>query len=314
RIEAACRLCSLCWQLSCETEAAARGQPPQRGRGSLPRRSAVDRPQVFLAHGTRGARVSILNGCVQTVLDPRINEATIRLLQRHGVEVVVARGAGCCGAPSEHMGLEERALPLVKANIDAWLREAESPGGLDAIIVNTSGCGTSLKAYGHALRLDSAWKDKAARISALAKDITEFMTALGLRPPEKHRTMRVVYQSPCSMQHGQRIVHQPLALLSAAGFEVLDVPDGFMCCGSAGIYNLLQPEIAGELKRRKVENMRSAKADIAASGNIGCMKELSDAIGIPFVHTVELLDWATGGPEPDALRTVKPRNVSGDAA
>jgi glycolate oxidase iron-sulfur subunit len=283
-------------------------------KGALPRASAVDRPQVFPAQGIRRARVSILNGCVQTILDPKINEATIRLLQRHGVEVVVAHGAGCCGAPSEHMGLEERALPLVKANIDAWLTEAESPAGLDAIIVNTSGCGTSLKAYGHALRLDPAWKDKAARVSALAKDITEFMTVLGLRPPQKHRTMRVVYQSPCSMQHGQRIVHQPLALLRAAGFEVLDIPDGFMCCGSAGVYNLLQPAIAGELKRRKVENMRSVKADIAASGNIGCMTQLSDAIGIPFVHTVELLDWATGGPEPDALRTVKPRNVSRDAA
>jgi glycolate oxidase iron-sulfur subunit len=280
----------------------------------LPRTSPVDHPQVFPAQGIRRARVSILNGCVQTILDPKINEATIRLLQRHGVEVVVARGAGCCGAPSEHMGLEEHALPLVKANIDAWLMEAESPGGLDAIIVNTSGCGTSLKAYGHALRLDPAWKDKAARVSALAKDITEFMAGLGLRPPQRHRNIRVVYHSACSMQHGQRIIHQPLDLLRAAGFEVLEVPDGFMCCGSAGVYNLLQPKIAGELKQRKVANIRSVQADVAASGNIGCMTQLSDAIGIPFVHTVELLDWATGGPEPDDLRTVKAQHMGRDAA
>jgi glycolate oxidase iron-sulfur subunit len=200
--------------------------------------------------------------------------------------------------------MEKHALPLVKANIDAWLKEADGPGGLDAIIVNTSGCGTSLKAYGHALRLDPVWKEKAARVSALAKDITEFMVGLGLQTPRKHRNLRVVYHSACSMQHGQRIVHQPLDLLRAAGFEVLEVPDGFMCCGSAGVYNLLQPEIAGELKQRKVANIRSVGADVAASGNIGCMTQLSDSIGIPFVHTVQLLDWATGGPEPEALRGV----------
>jgi glycolate oxidase iron-sulfur subunit len=271
-------------------------------RGALRSLSPVDRPQVFPAHGERRARVSILNGCVQTVLDPRINEATIRLLQRHGVEVVVAGGAGCCGAPAEHMGLQAQALPLVKANISAWLREAERPGGLDAIIVNTSGCGTSLKAYGHALRLDEAWRDKAARVSALVKDITEFLIERDLLPQLERRDLRVVYQSACSMQHGQRIVRQPLELLRRAGFTVLEVPDGFMCCGSAGIYNLLQPDIAGELKQRKAANIRSVGADVAATGNIGCMTQLSDAIGIPMVHTVELLDWATGGPKPDAMR------------
>ncbi|MGU7772610.1 glycolate oxidase subunit GlcF [Burkholderia sp. MR1-5-21] len=268
----------------------------------LPAASAVDRPQVFPAQGKRRARVSLLNGCVQTVLDPAINEATIRLLQRHGIEVVVARGAGCCGAPAEHMGLDERALPMVKANIDAWLREADGPDGLDAIIVNTSGCGTSLKAYGHALRLDPAWKDKAARVSALAKDISEFVAPLGLKTPVVPPGLRVVYHAACSMQHGQRIVRPPLDLLRDAGFDVVQPPDSFMCCGSAGVYNLLQPAIAGELKRRKVAAIRSTDAEIAASGNIGCMTQLADAAGIPFVHTVQLLDWATGGPVPDALR------------
>jgi len=270
----------------------------------LPSPSAVDRPGVFPAKGARLARVCLLNGCVQTVLDPRINEATIRLLQRHGVEVVVAKGAGCCGAPAEHMGLEVHALPLVKANIDAWLREAEQPGGLDAIIVNTSGCGTSLKAYGHVLRLDDAWRDKAARISALTKDITEFLVEHELLSSQEQRDLRVVYHSACSMQHGQRIVRQPLDLLHQTGFNVLEVPDGFMCCGSAGVYNLLQPEIATELKERKVSNIRSVGADIAATGNIGCMTQLSGAIGMPMLHTVELLDWATGGPEPECLREV----------
>jgi glycolate oxidase iron-sulfur subunit len=273
-------------------------------RARLPGPSDLDRPQVFPAQGPRRARVSILTGCVQTVLDPRINEATIRLLQRLGVEVVVAQGAGCCGAPSEHMGLEGYALGFVKANINAWLNEADKPGaGLDAIIVNTSGCGTSLKAYGHALRLDDAWKDKAARVSALAKDITEFLTERDLLPRQGPREVRVTYHSACSMQHGQRIVHQPLELLRRVGFTVREVPDGFMCCGGAGVYSLLQPDLAEELKKRKVASIRSVEADIVATGNIGCMTQLSHDLGVPMVHTVELLHWATGGPEPEALRT-----------
>jgi glycolate oxidase iron-sulfur subunit len=227
----------------------------------------------------------------------------------------VARGAGCCGAPMEHMGLEREALPLVKSNIDAWLNEADKPGGsVDAIIVNTSGCGTSLKAYGHALRLDDSWKDKAARVSALAKDITEFLTEHDLLPRLAPRNLRVAYHAACSMQHGQRIVHQPLELLRRAGFNVLEVPDGFMCCGSAGVYNLLQPDIAAELKRRKVDSIRSLSADIVATGNIGCMTQLSDAVGVPVVHTVELLDWATGGPEPGALRIATAVNAGNAAA
>jgi glycolate oxidase iron-sulfur subunit len=201
------------------------------------------------------------------------------------------------------MGLEGYALPLVKANIDAWLSEADKPGGgLDAIIVNTSGCGTSIKAYGHALRLDESWKDKAARVSALAKDITEFLTELDLLPRGGPRNLRVAYHSACSMQHGQRIVHQPLELLRRVGFTVLEVPDGFMCCGSAGVYNLLQPDIAEELKKRKVASIRSVGADIVATGNIGCITQLSYELGASMVHTVELLDWATGGPEPKVLR------------
>ncbi|QEO17583.1 glycolate oxidase subunit GlcF [Acetobacter vaccinii] len=274
----------------------------------LPAPSKVDRPQTFPAQGTtagtRPKRVALLNGCVQTVLDTAINEATIRLLQRHGVEVVVPRGAGCCGAPAEHMGDQDKAMPLVKANITAWLREADGPDGLDAVIINTSGCGTSVKAYGHTLRLDPQWADKAARVSAMARDITEFMVEIGLKPPVSPAGLRVVYHSACSMQHGQRIVNQPKDLLKQAGFTVLDVPEGYLCCGSAGTYNLLQPEIAGQLKDRKVRNIRSVNAQVAASGNIGCMTQLAGAVGIPFVHTVELLDWATGGPEPAALKSL----------
>jgi glycolate oxidase iron-sulfur subunit len=264
--------------------------------------SPVDHPQIFPALSKRRARVCMLSGCVQKVLDPAINEATIRLLQRHGVEVVIARGIGCCGAIAEHMGLPEQALPFVKANIDAWLSEADKPGGLHAIIINASGCGTSVKAYGHALRLDPVWKDKATRVSNLAKDITEFMSTLGIQIPHTPRRLRVAYHAACSMQHGQHIVHQPIDLLRAAGYEVVEPPDSFMCCGSAGVYNILQSSLASELKQRKVANIQSVNAEVVASGNIGCMTQLADAVGIPVVHTVELLDWATGGPMPEALR------------
>ncbi|HEY0342814.1 MAG TPA: glycolate oxidase subunit GlcF, partial [Steroidobacteraceae bacterium] len=224
-------------------------------KGGLPKPSPVDRAQVFPASGPRRARVGILIGCVQTVLAPQINAATIRLLQRHGVEVVVSAGAGCCGAPAEHMGREDLALPMVKAKIHDWLTTANEPGGLDAIIVNTSGCGTSLKAYGHALRLDPVWREKAARVSALSKDITEFMTQIGLRRPENHCNLRVVYHSACSMQHGQKITREPKALLAQAGFVVKDVPEGHLCCGSAGTYNILQPAIAKRLAASKAANI-----------------------------------------------------------
>lgn len=258
--------------------------------------------QVFPAVGKRRARVCLLSGCVQKVLEPSINEATIRLLQRHGVEVVIASGSGCCGAVAEHMGLPGKSLPFVKANIDAWLSEQDQPGGLDAIIINASGCGTSVKAYAHALRDEPGWKDKAARVSGLAKDITEFMTTIGLKPPQTLPGLRVAYHAACSMQHGQHIVKQPIDLLQRAGFEVVQPADSFMCCGSAGVYNILQPELAGELKARKIQNILATHADVAASGNIGCMTQLADEAGMPFVHTVELLDWATGGPVPVAIQ------------
>jgi glycolate oxidase iron-sulfur subunit len=287
----------------------------------LPPPSPVDRPQVFpaqgvaqgalaegvsegasggAAHGQRRMRVALLNGCVQTVLDTAINEATIRLLRRHGVDVVVARGAGCCGALAEHMGDEAPALKRARANIAAWLREADGPDGLDAVVITASGCGNSVKAYGHALRNDPAWAPRAARISAMTLDITEIMDRIGLLPPVIPPGLRVVYQAACSLQHAQRVTRQPKSLLQAAGFTVLDVPEGYLCCGSAGTYAMLQPGIADELKRRKVAAIRSVGGQVAASGNIGCITHLAAEAGLPFVHTAQLLDWATGGPCPNA--------------
>ncbi|HEX7969155.1 MAG TPA: heterodisulfide reductase-related iron-sulfur binding cluster, partial [Stellaceae bacterium] len=261
--------------------------------------SAVDRPQAFPAEGARRTRVALLTGCAQRVVAPEINEATVRLLTRHGCEVVIAKGAGCCGGLTHHMGRD--SLGFAKRNIDAWTREIER-GGLDAIVINTSGCGVTIKDYGYMLREDDAYAGKAARVSALAKDLSEVMAGLGLAAPIVATGQRVAYHSACSLQHGQQIRAEPKALLAKAGFTVLDVPEAHLCCGSAGTYNMLQPEIAGKLRDRKVANIESTKPDIVAAGNIGCITQIAQGTGVPVVHTVELLDWATGGPMPAALQ------------
>ncbi|MCQ1834251.1 glycolate oxidase subunit GlcF [Neorhizobium galegae] len=244
-------------------------------------------------------RVAILSGCAQPVLDPGINEATLRLLARLGVEVVVPEGEGCCGALVHHMGREEQALDFARRNIDAWTREIDD-GGLDAIIITASGCGTTIKDYGHMLRLDPAYADKAAKVSSLARDITEYLSTLDL-PTLEPKRLNVAYHSACSMQHGQKITMAPKNLLKAAGFTVRDPGEGHLCCGSAGTYNILQPEISEQLKARKVRNIEATKADVIATGNIGCITQIASGTAIPILHTVELLDWAYGGPKPEKI-------------
>lgn len=265
---------------------------------ALPTPSPYDRPQVFKAEGKRVMRVALLTGCAQQVLAPSINEATIRLLTRHGVEVVVAKGQGCCGALTHHLGKTEQALLSVKSNIEAWLSvDAKDP--LDAIVINASGCGTTVKDYGFMLRGDPTWAEKAARVSALAKDISAVLEKLPLKT--KAPALKVAYHAACSLQHGQQIKDPPKKLLKAAGFEVAEIAEGHLCCGSAGTYNLLQSSIAERLKERKLAHIAKTGADLLATGNIGCMTQLASAAGLPLVHTVELLDWASGGPKPKAL-------------
>ena len=266
-----------------------------------PTPSPVDRPQTFPAHGQRRMRVALLTGCVQPALNPEINEATIRLLTRHGIEVVVPRGLGCCGALTHHLGRDEEGRAHARRAIEAVIAEdAREP--LDALVINASGCGTVIKDYGYIFREDRRLADKAARVSALAKDVSELLAAtLDLSRPAPPRPMTVAYHAACSLQHGQRILGQPKALLAAAGFTVREVPEGHLCCGSAGTYNLLQPELAERLKERKLDNIARVKPDVIATGNIGCIRQLSDPAAAPIVHTVELLDWATGGPIPPAL-------------
>jgi glycolate oxidase iron-sulfur subunit len=269
---------------------------------SVPRRSPTDRQRIFAAEGERRMRVALLAGCAQRVLAPEINEATIRLLTRHRCEVVIASRSGCCGSLNHHLGQETAALALARANIDAWERERLT--GLDAIAINASGCGTTVKDYGFMLREDPAYAERAARIAALARDVTEIVEPLGLHAPSPHAGtsgLRVAYHSACSMQHGQRLHQGPKALLSAAGFDVAEVPEGHLCCGSAGTYNLLQPDIADQLRDRKIATIARIRPDIVATGNIGCITQLSRGCDVPVVHTAELLDWATGGPTPKAI-------------
>ncbi|AWK86470.1 glycolate oxidase subunit GlcF [Azospirillum thermophilum] len=267
---------------------------------SLPGPSHADRPGVHRAEGTRRMRVALLIGCAQRVLGPQINEAAIRLLTRAGIEVVVSKGADCCGALTHHMGREEQAMTAARATIDAWTREIEGEG-LDAVVIITSGCGTSVKDYGFLFREDAAYAAKAARIAGLARDVTELLAEAGLPAATVETGQAIAYHSACSMQHGQRIREQPRALLRAAGFRVKEIPEAHLCCGSAGTYNILQPELAGQLRDRKVRAIEGTAPDAVAAGNIGCITQIGGGTGIPVVHTVELLDWATGGPLPDAL-------------
>ncbi len=247
----------------------------------------------------RRGRVALLEGCAQPALSPSINAAARRLLARHGVEVAPTPAAGCCGALVHHMGREAEAMAFARKNVDAWHNEIHC--GLDAIVVTASGCGTSIKDYKHLLRGDPAYRDKAAAVSDLARDITEYLHTLEPLENARKTGQIIAYHSACSLQHGQKVTDLPKRLLKAAGFVVRDPPEGHICCGSAGVYNILQPEIAGQLRARKIANIEKTKPLAIAAGNIGCMTQLSGGTGIPVVHTVELLDWAAGGPKPESL-------------
>jgi glycolate oxidase iron-sulfur subunit len=253
---------------------------------------------VYPAQGPRKARVALMTGCAQQVLMPRINEATIRLLTRLGVEVVVAKGAGCCGALNHHIGQHDRAMALARANIEAWSVEGPATSGLDAIIINASGCGTTVKDYGFMFRSEpEPWRTASTRIAAMTLDVTQFLARFGYTPTREPPGLTVAYHSACSLQHGQQVTIEPKALLSRAGFRVVEPREPHICCGSAGTYNILQPEIAGRLRDRKLGNLKALRPDLIAAGNIGCITQLSGET-VPVVHTVELLDWMSGGPPP----------------
>ena len=252
------------------------------------------------------ARVALLIGCVQRVVSPQINESTIRVLTRHGVEVVTMPEIDCCGSLNHHLGKEELAKETFKKNINMWYDEYLK-NGLDAIISNTSGCGTTLKDYGFIFRDDSELKKKSKKISELTKDITEFLDQnlkLSFKKDKGSKKYNIAYHSECSMQHGQKVHSQPIDLLKKTGNEVSNIPEGHICCGSAGTYNILQSEIAKKLLKQKVENINKIKPDFISTGNIGCIMQIANGTNIPILHTVELVDWYTGGPKPKSLGSI----------
>ena len=270
--------------------------------------TAFPKPQhkvkkVYSPEGKVYARVILLTGCVQKVISPQINDSTINILNRHGVEVHVAQELSCCGSLNHHLGKEKLAHKSFVQNINAW-SEICSKQPIDAILVNTSGCGTTLKDYGFIFKdhPDKELRKKAKHISELAKDITEYLgknIKLNFVPQEKK--YKIAYHSACSMQHGQKVHAQPINLLKQSGNDILEVPDGHLCCGSAGTYNLLQGTMAKELLKRKVENINKIEPDFISAGNIGCITQIATGTQTPIVHTVELLDWFTGGNKPTSI-------------
>lgn len=264
----------------------------------IPPVSRNDDPQSFASEAPRKMRVALMTGCAQKALDTDINDATIRVLTRLGCEVVVAEGAGCCGALTHHMGKTDLSHSSAAANIRAWRKEMDGEG-LDAIVINTSGCGTTVKDYSHMFRNEALAED-AAKVSEIAMDISELLTKLDI-PGLPEQDMTVAYHAACSLQHGQQVKTAPKDVLKKLGFKIVEPADPHLCCGSAGTYNLLQPEISGQLKARKVKTLEAKSPDLIAAGNIGCMMQIGSGTEVPILHTVELVDWATGGPRPAKL-------------
>ncbi|MGC1388856.1 MAG: glycolate oxidase subunit GlcF [Steroidobacteraceae bacterium] len=265
-----------------------RGASSRREKDCMPMRRAT------------APRVGLAAGCVEPVLDPEIQRACARLLLRAGCEIITATGEGCCGALSHHMGRDTEALELARANVDAWHRQLEA-GPLDAIVVTASGCGPVIRDYGHMLRGDPQYAEKAARVSALACDLSELLVRIGLPPTVGVPPTVVGYHAACSLQHGQRVDSAPTRVLADAGFEVREPKESHLCCGSAGVYNILQPDIAAQLGARKAQSLGALEADVIVSGNIGCMVQIGAASRLPVVHIAQLLDWATGGPKPGVM-------------
>ena len=281
--------------------------------GSLPRPATLANPGVIPAAARDGSarrlRVALLTGCAQQVIGPHINDAAARLLSRLGAEIVIPPSATCCGALTYHMGERPRSLELMRRMVEAWHAEMEADG-LDAIVLTTSGCGTAVREYGHIFRNDPELAQKAAAVTEIVRDVTEVVAELGLQPLRDVDALTVAYHDACSLQHGQNVKEEPRQLLRDAGFELVEVPEAHICCGSAGTYNMLRPELAGQLQERKCANVSATGADVVAAGNIGCMEQIGGGCDLPVVHTVELLDWATGGPKPETLDTDKSYRTS----
>jgi glycolate oxidase iron-sulfur subunit len=265
----------------------------------VPPRSITEIPRVFPAEGPRKGRVALMTGCVTPVVGPSILDAAVRVLCRHGIEVVVPEGQACCGGLVHHMGRGDEAHAAVRHNVAVWTSITPP---VDAILVTASGCGTTLKDYGFMLRHDPVHATAAAHVSALAMDVCEYLARVDVLQQRAPNGKVVAYHAACSLAHGQRIAREPKALLSQLGFEVREVPEGHLCCGSAGTYNILHSDLAKMLRARKVGNIEKIEPDVIAAGNVGCIRQIATGTVVPIVHTIELIDWATGGRVPPALQ------------
>ena len=261
---------------------------------------------AFNPRAPQSKRVGIMLGCVQEVLAPQVNRAAIRLLRRHGIDVMVIKDECSSGAISHFLGREEEARTYARHNIDA-LTAVMRERLLDAIIVTDGGRGAMLKDYGNLLARDRGYAERAEYVASLARDVIEFLDEIGLNPPVMWTGLKIAYHSAGSLQLGQEVEALPRTLLEQAGYTMTDIPESHLCCGSAGVYNILQPELAGQLRERTIKNIESISPDVVVVGNTGCMALLKGGIDAPIVHTVELLDWATGGPCPPALHKLRGR-------
>jgi glycolate oxidase iron-sulfur subunit len=274
---------------------SVRGVMPEFLRSKIPApESSGDWP-----HPRHSRKMLVLAGCVQPGLKPNINAATARVLDRIGISLIEENRAGCCGAVAHHLNDHDDGLNAMRRNIDAWIPHLDA--GVEAIVMTASGCGVMVKDYGWQLRDDPAYADKAARVSAATKDISEILlseraalNALTLRASPL--TRKIAYHPPCTLQHGQKLSGGVEALLTQAGFELTPVAEKNLCCGSAGTYSILQPEIAGQLKTRKLGNLQAGEPEMIVTGNIGCLTHLQSGTAIPVRHWVELLDGAFANP------------------
>lgn len=275
--------------------------------GLVPTRIAGKEKSLNSITKRYSGRVALLRGCAEPVLKPEYQQATVRVLNRLGYEVISTPGERCCGALTHHLGKTKMSLQFARHNVDMWHDELQGDG-LDAILVTASGCGTTLKDYGHLLREDGDYAAKAAMVSNHILDISEFLSkrplAAHLKPNAERSKILVAYHAPCTLQHGQNIVQQPQQILREVGFRVVSPRNGHMCCGSAGTYNILQRDLAMQLGKRKATSLSELNADVIATGNAGCAIQLGLYSDTPIVHTVELIDWATGGRRPESLAGV----------
>jgi glycolate oxidase iron-sulfur subunit len=245
-------------------------------------------------------RMLLLEGCVQNAMMPNINNAAARVLDRLGISLVSAPSAGCCGAVNYHLDFQAAGLDNMRRNIDAWWPMVES-GSVEAIAITASGCGTTVKEYGHLLAHDPAYAAKAARVSALTRDLSELVIDEKALPAAlkaaagTSQAKKIAYHPPCSLQHGQQVRGKAEQMLKDAGFELTPVAEAHLCCGSAGAYSVLNPEIAGQLKTRKLGNLEAGKPDLICSANIGCLTHLQSGTSTPVKHWVEVIDSVLPG-------------------